>query len=42
MTILEERVRAKPRVATRTNDARLTALAIKSTVAMVLAGGRGT
>ena len=42
MTILEERVRAKPRVATRPNDARLTALAIKSTVAMVLAGGRGT
>ena len=42
MTILEERVRTKPRVAAREVDARLTAAAIKSTVAMVLAGGRGT
>ena len=42
MTILEERVRAKPRVAVHSADARMTAAAIKSTVAMVLAGGRGT
>jgi glucose-1-phosphate adenylyltransferase len=43
VTVLEERVRAKPpRPVTRTSDPRLTALAVKNTVAMVLAGGRGT
>ena len=42
MTVLEERVRATPRTATRGADARYAALAVKNTVAMVLAGGRGT
>jgi glucose-1-phosphate adenylyltransferase len=42
VTILEERVRARPRAAARGVDARLVAAALKSTVAMVLAGGRGT
>ena len=42
MTVLEERVRARPRVASRGNHSHLAALAIKGTVAMVLAGGRGT
>jgi glucose-1-phosphate adenylyltransferase len=43
VTILEERVRTSvPRVATRGADARFTAQAVRGTVAMVLAGGRGT
>jgi len=42
VTVLEERVRARPRAAIRGADMRFAALAVKSTVAMVLAGGRGT
>jgi len=43
MTIIEERIRTSaPRVATRGADARFTAQAVRGTVAMVLAGGRGT
>jgi glucose-1-phosphate adenylyltransferase len=41
VTVLEERVRTTPRKASRGADTRLTALAVKNTVAMVLAGGRG-
>jgi glucose-1-phosphate adenylyltransferase len=42
VTVLEERVRATPRKASRGADTRFAALAVKNTVAMVLAGGRGT
>ena len=43
MTIIEERIRSSaPRVAMRGADARFTAQAVRGTVAMVLAGGRGT
>ncbi len=44
MTVLEERVRIKPqpRTTTRGTEMRSAALATRNTVAMVLAGGRGT
>jgi glucose-1-phosphate adenylyltransferase len=42
VTVLEERVRTKRRPAIRGADVRFTALAVKNTVAMILAGGRGT
>ena len=41
MTVIEERVRARVRPVARTLDARAVSQAVKSTVAMVLAGGRG-
>jgi glucose-1-phosphate adenylyltransferase len=42
VTVIEERVRARVRPVARTIDARAVSQAVKSTVAMVLAGGRGT
>ena len=43
MTILDEPIRTSVhRVATRGADVRFTAQAVRGTVAMVLAGGRGT
>jgi glucose-1-phosphate adenylyltransferase len=41
VTVIEERVRARVRPVARTLDARAVSQAVKSTVAMVLAGGRG-
>ncbi len=42
MTVLEERAPAKPRTSTRGVDMLFASHAVKSTVAMILAGGRGT
>ena len=42
VAVLEERVRTRPRAAIRGADVRFAALAVKSTVATILAGGRGT
>jgi glucose-1-phosphate adenylyltransferase len=42
MTVIEERVRARHDAAARTVDSRASALAARNTVALVLAGGRGS